>query len=345
MIIIRQVWESLLMAVQSVTVNRLRAMLSLLGITIGIFAIIAVFTIVDSLEKNIRESIDTLGSDVIYIEKWPWAPPEGEEFAWWKYMNRPLASLDEMEYIENNARGAANVCFLSAVGRRIEYGNNNLEGSTIFGVSDGFQKIRSLEMGSGRYFSPVEDDACRNVVVIGDKIAQDLFQGAKPVGKYIEMLGRKVMVIGVLEKEGQSTFDIFNMDEVAILPMEFYKGFIDIRRDMANPQIWVQAKQNVAVEELTFEIKQMLRSMRRLKPADEDNFALNQTSIINNQLDQLFAVLKIAGFFIGIFSIIVGGFGIANIMFVSVKERTHIIGIQKALGAKRYFILTQFLFE
>ena len=333
------------MAVQSVTVNRLRAMLSLLGITIGIFAIIAVFTIVDSLEKNIRESIDTLGSDVIYIEKWPWAPPVGEEFAWWKYMNRPLASLDEMEYIQNNARGAANVCFLSAVGRRIEYGNNNLEGSTIFGVSDGFQKIRSLEMGRGRYFSPVEAGAGRNVVVIGDKIAQDLFQGAEPLGKYIEMLGRKVMVIGVLEKEGQSTFDIFNMDEVAILPLEFYKGFIDIRRDMANPQIWVQAKQNVAVEELTFEIKQMLRSIRRLKPADEDNFALNQTSIINNQLDQLFSVLKIAGFFIGIFSIIVGGFGIANIMFVSVKERTHIIGIQKALGAKRYFILTQFLFE
>jgi putative ABC transport system permease protein len=333
------------MAVQSVTVNRLRAMLSLLGITIGIFAIIAVFTIVDSLEKNIRESIDTLGSDVIYIEKWPWAPPEGEEFAWWKYMNRPLASLDEMEYIQNNARGAGNICFLSAVGRRIEYGNNNLEGSTIFGVTEGFQKIRSLEMGSGRYFSPVEADAGRNVVVIGDKIAKDLFQGAEPLGKYIEMLGRKVMVIGVLEKEGQSTFDIFNMDEVAILPLEFYKGFIDIRRDMANPQIWVQAKKNVGVEELTFELQQMLRSYRRLKPADEDNFALNQTSIINNQLDQFFAVLKIAGFFIGIFSIIVGGFGIANIMFVSVKERTHIIGIQKALGAKRYFILTQFLFE
>jgi putative ABC transport system permease protein len=320
-------------------------MLSLLGITIGIFAIIAVFTIVDSLEKNIRDSVNSLGSDVIYIEKWPWAPPEGEEFAWWKYMNRPLASLDEMEYIRDNTRGAENTCFISAVGRRIEHGNNNLEGSTIFGVSDGFQNIRSFEMGSGRYFSPVEAEAGRNVVVIGDKIAQDLFQGAEPVGKYIEMLGRKVMVIGVLEKEGQSTFDVFNMDEVAILPLEFYKGFIDIKSDMANPQIWVQAKQNVAIEELTVEITQMLRSYRRLKPADEDNFALNQTSIINNQLDQLFAVLKIAGFFIGIFSIIVGGFGIANIMFVSVKERTHIIGIQKALGAKRYFILTQFLFE
>lgn len=345
MVIIRQVWESLLMAIQSVTVNRLRALLSLLGITIGIFAIIAVFTIVDSLEKNIRDSVDTLGSDVLYVEKWPWAPEEGEEYAWWKYMNRPLASLDELEYIKNNARGAENVCFLSAVGRRIEYGNNNVEGSTIFGVTDGFQDIRSFEMGKGRYFSPMETDAGRNVVVIGDKIAQDLFQGANPLGKSIEILGRKVMVIGVLEKEGQSVVEFLNLDEGAILPLEFYRGFIDIKSDMASPQIWVQAKQNVAIEELTFEITQMLRSYRRLKPADEDNFALNQTSIINNQLDQLFAVLKIAGFFIGIFSIIVGGFGIANIMFVSVKERTHIIGIQKALGAKRYSILTQFLFE
>lgn len=345
MVIIRQVWESLLMAIQSVSVNRLRAMLSLLGITIGIFMIIGVFTIVDSLETNIRNSVNSLGSDVIYIEKWPWAPEEGEEFAWWKYMNRPLASYDEYEYIRENSRGAQTVCFLSAVGRRIEHGNNNVDGATIFGVTDGFQDIRSFEMGKGRYFSPVEARAGRNVVVIGDKIAQDLFQGSEPVGKYVTILGRKVMVIGVLEKEGQSNFDVFNLDEVAILPLEYYRGFIDIRRDMSNPQIWVQAKQNVDVKELTLEIKQILRSYRRLKPADEDNFALNQTSIINNQLDQFFAVLKIAGFFIGIFSIIVGGFGIANIMFVSVKERTHIIGIQKALGAKRYFILTQFLFE
>ena len=345
MIIIRLVWESLIMAVQSVIVNRLRAMLSLLGITIGIFAIIAAFTIVDSLESNIRESVNSLGSDVIYIEKWPWGPDESGEFAWWKFMNRPLASFDEFEFIKEKSRYARNVCFLSAVGRRIEYGNNNVEGATIFGVTEGFQDIRSFEVENGRYFSPIEANAGRNVVVIGSKIAKDLFEGANPVGKYMELMGRKVMVIGVLEKEGKGTFDAFILDEVAILPLEYYKGFIDIRRDMAGPMIWVQAKRKVSVEELTFEVTQLLRSYRRLQPSEEDNFALNQTSIINNMLDELFVVLKIAGFFIGIFSIIVGGFGIANIMFVSVKERTHIIGIQKALGAKKYFILLQFLFE
>jgi len=345
MIIIRLVWESLIMAVRSVIVNRLRAMLSLLGITIGIFAIIAVFTIVDSLESNIRESVNSLGSDVIYIEKWPWGPDESGEFAWWKFMNRPLASFDEFEFIKEKSRYARNVCFLSAVGRRIEYGNNNVEGATIFGVTDGFKDIRSFEVERGRYFSPIEANAGRNVVVIGSKIAKDLFEGANPVGKYMELMGRKVMVIGVLEKEGKGTFDAFILDEVAILPLEYYKGFIDIRSERAGPMIWVQAKRRVSVEELTFEVTQLLRSYRRLKPSEEDNFALNQTSILNNQLDQLFAALKIAGLFIGMFSIIVGGFGIANIMFVSVKERTHIIGIQKALGAKKYFILLQFLFE
>ena len=182
MVIIRLVWESLLMAIQSVIVNRLRAMLSLLGITIGIFAIIAVFTIVDSLESNIRESVNSLGSDVIYIEKWPWAPEEGEEYAWWKYMNRPIPSLDEFEFIKEKSRYSRNVCFLSAVGRRIEYKNNNVEGATVFGVTDGFQDIRSFEVADGRYFSPIESKAGRNVVVIGSKIARDLFEGSNPVG-------------------------------------------------------------------------------------------------------------------------------------------------------------------
>ncbi len=345
MIIIRLVWESLLMAIQAVTVNRLRALLSLLGITIGIFAIIAVFTIVDSLETNIRESVNSLGSDIIYFQKWPWAPEEGEEYAWWKYMNRPVPSYDEYEYLLDKSKYAEGVCFVSVVGKRIEYGNNNVEGAYLFGVSEGFQDLRAFELEKGRYFTPMENNAGRNVVVIGKEIAKDLFQGTEPVGKYVEMLGRKVMVIGVIEKEGKGTFDAFILDEVAILPIHFYKGFIDIRSELSGPEIWVKAKPNVTVNELSYEVTQLMRAYRRLKPSEENSFALNQTSIINNQLDQFFSVLKIAGFFIGIFSIIVGGFGIANIMFVSVKERTHIIGIQKALGAKKYFILLQFLFE
>jgi putative ABC transport system permease protein len=344
--IIRLIWESLKMAVQSVTVNRLRAMLSLLGITIGIFAIIAVFTIVDSLETNIRESVNSLGSDVLYVEKWPWAPPEGEnEYPWWKYMNRPLATFDEFEYLRDHAKGAKSAAFIAYVGRRIDYGNNNIDGAGIMGATAGFKDIRSFELEKGRYFSPMEINAGRNVTVIGSTIAQKLFEGVNPLGKYIEIFGSKVLVVGVVVKEGKGTFSGQILDDVAMLPLGFFTNYIDIRKEFASPQIWVQAKPRVGVEELTLEVTQLLRSYRRLKPLEEDNFAINQTSIINNQLDQLFSVLKIAGFLIGVFSIIVGGFGIANIMFVSVKERTHIIGVQKALGAKKYFILLQFLFE
>ena len=343
--IARQIWESLRIAIQAVNVNRLRALLSLLGITIGIFSIIAVFTMVDSLEANIRESVNSLGSDIIYVQKWPWAREEGEEYPWWKYMNRPLPSQDEYEFLKEKSRMAEDVCFVSGVQRMIEYGNSTVEGAAVAGVSDGFQEIRSIELERGRYFSPVEANAGRNVAVIGHDIASELFRGANPIGKNVKVFGMKVVVIGVVEKEGTGMFEGLILDDVALVPLNFYKGFVDIRSDMAGPEIWVQARPNISVDEMSYELKQLLRSYRRLKPMEEDSFALNQTSIITNQLDQLFAVLKVAGFFIGIFSIIVGGFGIANIMFVSVKERTHLIGIQKALGAKKYFILFQFLFE
>lgn len=342
---LRGFWESLIMAIQQVLVNRLRAMLSLLGITIGIFAIIAVFTIVDSLETNIRESFNTLGSDIIYVNKWPWAPEEGEEFAWWKYMNRPLPSLEEYEFISDRTRGASAMSFISGVNRMVEYGNSNVDGAIVAGVSRGFQEIRSFELERGRYFSPLEASAGRNVAVLGHDVARELFQGADPIGKSIKTLGGKVTVIGVAEKEGTGMIDVMVLDDVVILPLNYFKGFVDIRSDRAGPEIWVKARRNYSMQELNYELTHLLRSYRRLKPSEEDNFSLNQVSMITNQLDQFFSVLKIAGFFIGIFSIIVGGFGIANIMFVSVKERTNIIGIQKALGAKRAFILAQFLFE
>ena len=201
-------------------------------------------------------------------------------------MNRPLATLDEYEYIKAHSKGAKNACFISYVGRRIDRGNNSIEGAGIMGATNEFKDIRSFELQAGRYFSLMETNAGRNVTVIGHTIAEKLFRDRDPIGKYIEFFGSKVLVIGVVEKEGKGTFSGQILDDVAMVPLEFFKGFIDIRKEYSNPQIWVQAKPSVGVEELTFEITQHLRSLRRLKPLDEDNFALNQTSIINNQLDQ-----------------------------------------------------------
>ncbi len=333
------------MSVQTFAGNRLRSALSLLGITIGIFAIIAVFTIVDSLEMNIRESVSSLGDNVVYIEKWPWAPEEGEEYAWWKYMNRPIPTLKENEFLKKKSLLAEDVCFVSFTNRTVKYKNNRAENTTIGGASDGFQNIRAFEIEKGRYFSPFEVEGGRNIAVIGCDLADELFEGLDPIDKVIKVAGFNVTVIGVTKKEGKGTFDDNSLDELVMMPINFMKSFVDIRREYNNPQIWVEAKKGITVEELSDELRSLLRSYRRVKPRDADNFALNQTSVINNQLDQVFKVINIAGGFIGIFSILVGGFGIANIMFVSVKERTHIIGIQKAIGAKNYFILMEFLFE
>jgi len=346
MIIFRLFWESLVMAVQTFRGNRLRSMLTLLGITIGIFAIISVFTAVDSLEMNIRESVSSLGDDVVYIQKWPWAPPEGEEdYPWWKYLNRPLVTMKENDYIRNNSRLAAQSCLVATTQRTVKYGNNSAENITIMGASDGFQEIRSFEIAEGRYFSPFEVTGGKNIAVVGADLAEELFESESPVGKEVKISGFKVTILGVTKKEGQGTFDDNNLDELVLLPIHFMKNIVDLRSESANPQIWVEAREGVDVDDLSMELTSLLRSVRRLSPMDENNFALNQTSIINNQLDQLFKVINIAGFFIGIFSIIVGGFGIANIMFVSVKERTHIIGIEKAIGAKNWFILMEFLVE
>lgn len=334
------------MAFQTFRGNQLRSVLTLLGITIGIFAIISVFTAVDSLEMNIRESVSALGDDVVYIEKWPWGPEEGDvEYAWWKYLNRPVGTPRENEYIRDHSKLAAHSCFVASSRRTVKYRNNIASEIVILGASEGFQDIRSFEIAKGRYFSPFEISGGRNNAVVGHDLAEDLFGNDDPLGREIKIGNFRVTVIGVTKKEGSGTFDDNNLDELVLLPLNFMRNMVDIRSERSNPQIWVKAREGVSVEELSYELTSLLRSVRRLKPKDENNFALNQTSLINNQLDQVFKVINIAGFFIGIFSIIVGGFGIANIMFVSVKERTHIIGVEKAIGAKNYFILMEFLIE
>ncbi len=343
--ILKNIKESLIFAFSSVIVNRLRTVLSLLGITIGIFAIIFVFTVIDSLERNIRESLSVFGENVIYIEKWPWAPEEGEEYAWWQYWNRPVPKYHEYQMLKDRSQKAEATCFFAFTRKSVKYKNNTVDEVDIWGFSQDFEQTRDYEIINGRFFTPFEYSTGRNLVVIGYTIAEKLFENQNPVGEQIKIMGRKLTVVGVTKKEGSSFFGGGSLDEVVLMPITFLRTMIDIRSDRAGPMIWVKAKPNVSNEELKDELRQLLRSIRRLKPKADDNFALNQTSMASQALDQVFRVINIAGFFIGIFSILVGGFGIANIMFVSVKERTNQIGIQKALGAKRYFILLQFLFE
>jgi len=339
-LILRLVRESFLFAFQAIIVNKVRTILSLLGITIGIFCVISVFTVFDSMETAIRKSIDSLGSNVLYVQKWPWAM--GGDYPWWKYWQRPEASLDDMKEIERRSNLTEAVAFMVQVNKTVKYLNNYIENVGILGITQDFDRVWPFELANGRYFSSSESMSGKNIAVIGDEIATNLFPEGDPIGKKIKIFGRNIEVIGVLKKEGEDFFGNSN-DKLVYIPINYFKTIISIR-DM-DATIIVKAKPLVPNDELRDELTGIMRSIRKLKPSAEDNFAINETDIITKGFDNLFQIIAMVGWIIGGFSLLVGGFGIANIMFVSVKERTNIIGIQKALGAKRYFILLQFLFE
>ena len=341
-ILIKLARESMQFAYHAISVNKLRTFLSLFGITIGIFAIISVFTILDSLEKNVRESIQSLGDNVVYVQKWPWGGGN-EEYAWWKYMNRPQPNLDDLDEIRRRSNFSSVSTITAFFRKPIKYLRNEIAEGSVMCISSDYEKIRVFDVEQGRYFSPFELNSGRNAVILGYDLANDLFQGINPVGKEVKIAGSKFQVIGVFKKEGKNAMGENSHDELCVIPLHYARMFVDL--DRINPWIMVKAKDNVPVEDLIDELRGILRSAHRLKPLEEDDFALNQISLIKAGIDAIFKMINFAGGFIAFFSIIVGGFGIANIMFVSVRERTSIIGVQKALGAKRYFILTQFLYE
>jgi putative ABC transport system permease protein len=313
-----------------------------LGITIGIFAIITVFTVIDALENSIRNSIAALGNNTVYIQKWPWAM--GGDYAWWKYMNRPVPKLSESGELMRRSKLAQASAFIIAPQATVQYQDNYANNINIFCAEHTYEDIRSFDIANGRYFSLFESNNGKSRAILGSEIARQLFQDQNPVGKTIKIRGAKVSVVGVFKKEGSDLFGM-NMDNNVLVPINYAKSLVDIKNDRLGPQIWVKARDGISADELIDELTGIMRSIRRLKPSQEDNFALNQSSLISQGFDSLFVIIDIAGIIIGGFSILVGGFGIANIMFVSVKEQTKLIGIQKALGAKNYFILLQFLYE
>jgi putative ABC transport system permease protein len=337
--------ESLQSAYRTVILNKLRTLLSLLGVTIGIFSIISVFTVLDSMESNMRTTVDSFGTDVIYVEKWPWAPEDGKEFAWWEYLNRPVPTLREYAELKNRINNVKSVCFIAAIQTDIEYLDNSAENLLLWGISDEFEIIRSFNISQGRFFSVFEINTGKNVAVIGYSIADELFPGTSPLGKTIKLEGKDALIVGVFAKEGKSILGGGSLDKAVLVPVMFMGTMVDLKNDRSNPAIWVKAGTALTVDELKENLRLAMRSIRRLKPLVKDNFALNATSMMSEGIDQIFKVVNVAGWLIGIFAILVGAFGIANIMFVSVKERTNIIGIQKALGAKNHYIILEVLIE
>jgi putative ABC transport system permease protein len=343
MIFLKLFRESFLFAFDALRQNRLRTLLSLLGVTIGIFTIIAVFSAVDTLRDNLQKSVNKLGSNSVYVEKWPWV--SDGEYPWWKFMQRPVARLRDYNELRQRSQTAGALSYEIGIDNRtIKYGSNTVDGAQVDAVTHEHDKTWNVDFQDGRYFTEMESQNGAPVVIIGNDIAEGLFPGGTGVGKKIKVMGRYVTIIGVFAKEGRDMLGI-SADKQVLLPLNFARNVIDVQAERYRPSIIVRGKEGIPVEEVKGEIKGLMRSIRSLRPNQEDNFALNESTMLTEQLDIVFKIINTAGLIIGLFSILVGGFGIANIMFVSVKERTNIIGIQKSLGAKNYFILLQFLIE
>jgi putative ABC transport system permease protein len=336
-----QVYESLIFAYQALRSNIMRTTLSLLGVSVGIFAIVAVFTAVDSLNKNIRSEIDSFaGSGVLYVGKWPWLMQNN--YPWWKYLNRPEMKYAEFQFLKDNLKSAKAIAIIdngrSASAAR---GSSSMD-VNMTGASYDYNQITSVPVQFGRYFLPIESENALNVVIIGAKVSENL---QAVVGDQIKLNGIKFQVIGIIEKKGNDMLSFGGTpDEKVFIPYSTFSAVF--QKDQPAPDIAIKAlDDDIGQENLEGEVTGLLRSLRSIKPKQESNFAVNRLDGLNQFFDGIFAALNVAGALIAGFSLLVGGFGIANIMFVSVKERTNIIGIQKSLGAKNYFILFQFLFE
>lgn len=338
-------WESFRFAIAALKTNLTRTILSLLGVTIGIFAIIAVFTLVDSLENNIKSSFSFLGTNVMRVDRFPFANGP-QDYPWWKYFRRPPGSLSEYEFLQERLTSAEAVTISASASTTVKAGSNAYQGMALTGAVYSYQDVYELSIEEGRYFTASEINASRNFAIIGKEIANTLYPQQDVLGKPIKIRGMKFTVIGVFEEEGEGLFGGASKDEACLIPYGAFSKMYYTGRNGLEPEIAVKGLEtDIGLVALENEMTGLLRAKRGLRPRDEDNFSLNKTEFIQNAIGSIFDVISVAGWVIGGFSILVGGFGIANIMFVSVRERTNIIGIQKSLGAKNFFILFQFLFE
>lgn len=336
---------SIIQALQELRVNKLRTFLSLLGITIGIFCIISVRTVLDSMRNNIQTEISSLGSDVLYIGRWPWMD-EGGEYKWWEFLRRPSMGPKELEAVERDVKNIEYATLMYRDGRiTLKYSDQELSGISGYAVTSFFDKLQNLDIEKGRYLSMAEIDGGNNSVVLGHDVAEELFPGGvEPVGKKITFHGRGFYVVGIMSKSGQSISGI-NLDRGLIYPYYAAANILDVKSLNSDPTLMIKTAPGVDVDDAQLEVEGALRRIRKVRPGEKNNFAVNKLSQITARLDMMFEGINTIGLAITILALLVGMFGIANIMFVTVKERTKVIGLKKAIGAKPNSILLEFLVE
>lgn len=317
--------------------------MSLVGVTIGIFSIIAVLAAVDSLKREIEGSMSGLDNSTIIIMRFSFGPTEIPR---WKWQQFPDVTYDEFQYIERNTPNLEAASFtLGVPNESIKSESNQVDNVPIGAVTESYYDIEALKLGQGRFFNAAESNSGSMVVVVGDEIANQLFgDAANAIGKEVRIYGRRFNVIGVLEKEGAGLFG--NSKDTSVwIPVNIVRRIFGDNNKNTFPQIVVKPEKGVDNAEFIAMLTQQLRLKRGLKPDEVSTFFINQLQGFADLIDNITGSMNLIGLIISGFSLLVGGFGIANIMFVSVNERTNLIGIQKSLGAKNKFILFQFLFE
>ena len=331
------------MAIQEFRSNKLRTFLSLLGITFGIFCIISVLVTINSMKTAVQNDIKTLGTNTVFIDKWEYV--NSSNYPWWRYYKRPTPKYEELNQLKDRVAIIEYATYMTSDQSVFEYGNDLLNGLNYYGVTEDFNKIEHFNIGEGRYLQQSDFDQGANTLVIGYSVAEKIF--SKPefaIGKTVRLkTGKPAIVIGVIEKQGQSILSMWDYDNCIIMPYKFLKQMI--RDDDARPVIIVEGKENVSIPSLKDELTGAMRSIHKLSPGQEDNYSLNDIESFSKFMDSIFSNINIGGWAIAALSLVVGMFGVANIMFVTVRERTAQIGLKKALGAKKSTIISEFLLE
>ena len=332
--------ESFNFAIKSLRDNKLRTFLSLLGVTVGIFSIISVLAAVDSLNKSIQESLSGLDKNMINLSKYSFAPSSVPQ---WQRLSFPQVTYQEYEFLKRELPNTEAVVYeLFGLNSAVKYGGKTIPSMSVEATSAGVEQISDIRMGKGRFYNDAEANAGTAVTILGYEAAEQLFGEEDPLDKEIRVFGRRLTVIGVLKKYGELGG---GPDNNAYVTANFVRSFMNTGPQGMPSGVVLKPKKGVDMAEYEAVLRQKFRAYRGLKPEDIDNFFLNKISSFTDMIDETIGMMNVVGWIIGGFSILVGGFGIANIMFVSVKERTNLIGVQKSLGAKNQFILFQFLFE
>jgi putative ABC transport system permease protein len=333
--------NSLRLTLQELKVNKLRTALSLTGIAFGIFCIIGVLATVNSLERNIQNEVKSLGSNTIYIDKWEYSG--GPDKPQWKYRARPNMKIEEADMIKQRSGLLDDISMLLRTGGSIEYKDDVISNSSVYGITEAQMAVQPINFEYGRFFSNSEFNSGSNVCLIGFANAEALFGNTeRALGKQIDVKGRKTTVVGVIRKEGKN-FIGWDYDNCIMLPYKYCKQIFPV--EWSNPVLIAKGKEGVTPTALINELTGIMRQIRRIAPKQEDNFSLNSVEAFSKAISESFVMLNVVGAVIGGISLIVGMFGIANIMFVTVKERTPVIGLKKAIGAKKASILFEFLME